>query len=85
MKTTKILGTTTLAGALLFTGVGATHSNEAHADTQEITLPTPSEWQTQHDKLVQAKAEHLTKVEKVADLVLLLVTTKVMKNIFKKT
>ena len=58
MKTTKILGTTTLAGALLFTGVGATHSNEAHADTQEITLPTPSEWQTQHDKLVQAKAEH---------------------------
>ncbi len=26
MKTTKILGTTTLAGALLFTGVGATHS-----------------------------------------------------------
>lgn len=58
MKTTKILGTTTLAGALLFTGVGATHSNEAHADTQEITLPTPSEWQTQHDKMVQAKAEH---------------------------
>lgn len=31
LKTTKILGATTLAGALLFTGVGATHSYEAHA------------------------------------------------------
>ncbi|MCG1101514.1 LPXTG cell wall anchor domain-containing protein [Staphylococcus epidermidis] len=31
MKTTKILGATTIAGALLFTGVGATHSYEAHA------------------------------------------------------
>ncbi|KAB2234730.1 LPXTG cell wall anchor domain-containing protein, partial [Staphylococcus epidermidis] len=30
MKKTKILGATTLAGALLFTGVGATHSNDAH-------------------------------------------------------
>ncbi|WP_413486726.1 hypothetical protein [Staphylococcus pasteuri] len=43
MKTTKILGATTLAGALLFTGVGATHSNEAHADTQKVTLPTPDQ------------------------------------------
>ena len=55
MKTTKILGATTLAGALLFTGVGATHSNEAHADTQNITLPTPDQWQKQHDRLLEGR------------------------------
>lgn len=37
MKTTKILGATTLAGALLFTGVGATHSYEAHAAEQGLS------------------------------------------------
>lgn len=59
MKTTKILGATTLAGALLFTGVGATHSNEAHADdTMKVTLETPQDWQKRHDEMVQAKAEH---------------------------
>lgn len=62
MKTTKVLGATTLAGTLLFTGVGATHSNEAHADThedkREFTLPTPSEWQQKHDELLQARKEH---------------------------
>ena len=55
MKTTKILGATTLAGALLFTGVGATHSNEAHADTQKVTLPTPDQWQKQHDRLLESR------------------------------
>ena len=37
MKTAKILGATTLAGALLFTGVGATHSSEANAAEQGLS------------------------------------------------
>lgn len=56
MKTAKILGATTLAGALLFTGVGATHSYEAHAsEVQKVTLATPDKWQKQHDKLLEAR------------------------------
>ncbi len=59
MKTTKILGATTLAGALLFTGVGATHSYEAHAsDVQKVTLETPQDWQKKHDNLVKGRLEH---------------------------
>ena len=59
MKTTKILGATTLAGALLFTGVSTTHSNEAHAaDKMKVTLETPQDWQKRHDEMVKAKAEH---------------------------
>ena len=56
MKTTKILGATTLAGALLFTGVGAAHSNEAHADSQnQFTVANQTEWQIQHDRLLQGR------------------------------
>ena len=59
MKTTKILGATTLAGALLFTGVGATHSNEAHAaDKEKVTLETPQDWQKKHDSLLKGRLEH---------------------------
>ena len=59
MKSTKILGATTLAGALLFTGVSTTHSNEAHAsDKMKVTLETPQDWQKRHDEMVKAKAEH---------------------------
>lgn len=60
MKTTKVLGATTLAGALLFTGVGATHSNEAHADSEKekYVLPTPQEWQQRHDEMLQARLAH---------------------------
>ncbi|MFM2577036.1 LPXTG cell wall anchor domain-containing protein [Staphylococcus warneri] len=60
MKTTKTLGATTLAGALLFTGVGATHSNEAHADSEKekYVLPTPQEWQQRHDEMLQARLAH---------------------------
>lgn len=59
MKTTKILGATTLAGALLFTGVGATHSNEAHAaDKEKVTLETPQNWQKKHDSLLKGRLEH---------------------------
>lgn len=60
MKTTKILGVTTLAGALVFTGIGATHSNEAHADSEkkQYTLPTPQEWQKRHDEMLQARLAH---------------------------
>lgn len=59
MKTTKILSATTLAGALLFTGVGATHSNEAHAaDKEKVTLETPQDWQKKHDSLLKGRLEH---------------------------
>lgn len=37
MKTVKFLGATTLAGALLFTGAGATYSSEANAAEQGLS------------------------------------------------
>ena len=59
MKTTKILVATTLAGALLFTGVGATGWNEAHAaDKEKVTLETPQDWQKKHDSLLKGRLEH---------------------------
>ncbi|MGA4513425.1 LPXTG-motif cell wall-anchored protein [Staphylococcus caledonicus] len=58
MKTTKIIGSTTLAGTLLFTGFGATHFNEAHADSQDketLTLATPEKWQKKHDEMLKGR------------------------------
>ena len=56
MKTTKILGATTIAGALLFTGTYA-NTNETYAKS-EVTLATPDEWQQRHDEMVKAKQEN---------------------------
>lgn len=51
MKTAKILGATTLAGALLFTGV---NTNDANAK-QDLQLANEKEWQIQHDRLLEAR------------------------------
>ncbi|MCI2775030.1 LPXTG cell wall anchor domain-containing protein [Staphylococcus petrasii] len=55
MKKVNLLGATTLAGTLLFTGVGA---YQAHAETQEYTLPTPEKWQERHDEMLEARLAH---------------------------
>lgn len=53
MKKLGILGTTTLAGALLFTGV---NSGNAHAAEQpDVEIANQSEWQQRHDEMVEAK------------------------------
>ena len=51
MKTTKILGATTLAGALLFTGV---NTNDANAK-QDLPLANEKEWQIKHDRLLESR------------------------------
>ena len=51
MKTAKILGATTLAGALLFTGV---NTNDANAK-QDLQLASEKEWQIQHDRLLESR------------------------------
>ncbi|KPG87970.1 LPXTG cell wall anchor domain-containing protein [Staphylococcus hominis] len=56
MKKSKVLATTTLAGALLFTGVGATHNAQASEYSEStVTLATPEKWQTMHDGLLEAR------------------------------
>lgn len=56
MKKTGILATTTLAGALLFTGVGATHNAHASEYSESsVTLATPEQWQKTHDSLLNAR------------------------------
>ena len=58
MKKSKVLATTTLAGALLFTGVGATHHAQASEYSEStVTLATPEKWQTMHDGLLKARLE----------------------------
>lgn len=54
MKKISILATTTLAGALLFTGLETGHQAKADAiDT--IKIANQQEWQYQHDKLLQGR------------------------------
>ncbi|EHJ08150.1 LPXTG cell wall anchor domain-containing protein [Staphylococcus simiae] len=54
MKKISLLTTTTLAGALLFTGIEAGH--QAKADTIDtIKIANQQEWQYQHDKLLQGR------------------------------
>ena len=53
MKKSKVLATTTLAGALLFTGV---NTNNANAEAkQDLQLASEKEWQIQHDRLLKAR------------------------------